>query len=79
MTAENEGQEAEAASPEDKEMVDIVTTDRGTFGPEGLAPVGTKRTIHYTAFSDKWMKPANLMSQQRLKKLRKQDEAETGA
>jgi hypothetical protein len=62
-----------------KEMINIITTDRGTFGVEGIAPVGTKRAIHYTAFSDKWMKCADLMSQQRLKKLRKQDEAETGA
>ena len=62
-----------------KEMIDIITTDRGTFGLEGIAPVGTRRSIHYTAFSEKWMKPANLMSQQRLKKLRGGEAAENGA
>ena len=70
---------AKAALAADKEMVDIVTTAPGTFGLEGIAQVGTKRTVHYTAFADTWMKPANLMSQQRLKALQKRDGAKNGA
>jgi hypothetical protein len=65
--------------PTDAETIDIVTTAPGTFGAEGIASVGTKRPIHYTAFAETWMKPANLVSQQRLKKLQKRDSEANGA
>ena len=75
--AEAEAKAAEQAAA--KGMINIITTDRGTFGLEGIAPVGTKRLIHFTEFSEKWMKPADLISAQRLKKLRKEEGAENGA
>lgn len=62
---------AEAAEEAAKEMVEIITTDRGSFGPEGISPVGTKRTIHFRLFSANWMKPASLGQAAKLKKLMK--------
>lgn len=53
----------------DPELVNIITTDRGTFGPEGIAPIGTRRTIHFTAFAPSWMNPASVGDASRLKKL----------
>lgn len=53
----------------DPEMVNIITTDKGAFWPEGIVPVGTKKTIHFTAFSPKWMKAASVGDASRLKKL----------
>jgi len=74
-------QEAESPDdvPTDAETIDIVTTALGTFGAEGIAPVGTKRPIHYTAFAETWMKPASLQASQRLKKLQKRDSEANGA
>lgn len=40
------------------DTVNIVSTAPGTFGPEGIAPVGTKATIKVLAFSSEWMAPA---------------------
>jgi hypothetical protein len=37
-------------------MIEVITTAPGTFGPGGIAPVGTKAVIHESAFSDSWMK-----------------------
>lgn len=74
---EDQANETEAVAtdaPDDKETIDVVTTAIGTFGVDGIAPIGTRRAIHYSAFAESWMKPANLMSTQRLKKLQKRDE-----
>lgn len=47
----------EVASGDD--TVNIVTTAQGTFGPEGIASVGTKATVKISAFSEAWMAPAS--------------------
>lgn len=47
----------EVASGDD--TVNIVTTAQGTFGPEGIASVGTKATVNISAFSEAWMAPAS--------------------
>lgn len=38
--------------------VRIITTAVGTFGKNGLVPVGTRAEIDIAAYSDVWMKPA---------------------
>ena len=38
------------------DLIEIITTAPGTFGPEGVVPVGTRRLIDPELFSDKWMR-----------------------
>lgn len=64
-------------APEDEDdglaadQVNIVTTGPGTFGPEGLAAVGSKRAISVAAFSATWMRPAALVDRNKLVKAAK--------
>ena len=45
------------AKEEEVVMIDVITTERGTFGTEGIAPIGTHRSIPVGDFSKNWMRP----------------------
>lgn len=63
MTTEPESQ------PEaDPRLIDIVTTQIGAFGPEGLAPVGTRKMILPEDYSANWMRPATKAAAAKLAK-----------
>lgn len=47
------------AAPEGEPTIDIITTGPGTFGPQGVVPVGTKATIPAGLYSPTWMRPAD--------------------
>lgn len=39
------------------DTVDVISTAPGTFGPGGIADVGTEAAIKVSAFSAAWMRP----------------------
>ena len=57
--------------PESEATVNIVTTDKGTLGPGGIVPIGTKATIPLTAFSVNWMKPATISDRNKIEAMLK--------
>lgn len=54
--------EVEAAD----DVIGIVSTALGTFGPGGIAPVGTKARVKLDAYSSAWMQPATKADAEKL-------------
>lgn len=55
-----------------KDEIKIVTTAPGTFGPGGIAKVGTKAVVPFSKFSEQWMKPATAPDVRKLEKWQKE-------
>lgn len=45
-------------------MIEVITTAPGTFGPGGIAPVGTKAVIHKDQFAASWMRKVRVVSKE---------------
>ena len=68
-----------AADDADVPTMNVVTTAPGTFGPLGIAPVGTKAAILPSAYSEIWMKPVTPRDQGVLKRHREAAKAKAPA
>ena len=49
-------------------MATVVTTDKGTFDINGIAPIGTVREIAISKYSAAWMRPKNKTEEKKIDK-----------